>query len=128
MRSTRMKRIDDIVRQIVSEALLAKVQDPRIGIVTVTGVRVSPEFDIARVYVSVLGDDAAIRESLEGLRSAAPFLQSLLAKEIRVRRTPRLKFVYDDSIARSFRIDEALRGLEPAERSGNGGEDDEPVS
>jgi ribosome-binding factor A len=123
-----MKRIDDLVRQIVSEALLAKVQDPRIGIVTITGVRVSPEFDIARVYVSVLGDEAARLESLEGLRSAAPFLQSLLAKEIRVRRIPRLRFVYDDSIARSFRIDEALRGLDPAEHADNGEEGDEPVS
>jgi ribosome-binding factor A len=121
-----MKRIDDLVRQIVSEALLVKVQDPRIGIVTITGVRVSPEFDTAVVHVSVLGDEAARRESLEGLRSAAPFLQSLLAKEIRVRRIPRLKFVYDDSIARSFRIDAALRGSEPAERSGNE-EDDEAV-
>jgi ribosome-binding factor A len=124
-----MKRTDDLVRQIISEALLAKVQDPRIGIVTVTGVRVSPEFDTARVYVSVLGDEAARRASLDGLRSAAPFLQSLLGKEIRMRRVPRLKFVYDDSVARGFRIEEALRGLDSAEDCvrDDGGEGDEPV-
>jgi len=122
VRSTRMKRTDDVFRQVISEALLTKVQDPRIGIVTVISVRVSPEFDTARVFVSVLGDEEARRESLAGLRSAAPFLQSVLAREIRMRRVPRLKFIYDESVARGFRIDAALRGLGPD------GEGDEPDS
>ncbi len=112
MRSTRMRRTDDLVRKVVSEALLTTVQDPRIGMVTVTGVRVSPEFDTARVFVSILGDEDVRRESLDGLRSAAPFLQSQLAKAVRFRRIPRLKFIYDESVARGFRIDEVLRGLD----------------
>ena len=111
MRSTRMRRTDDLVRKVVSEALLTTVQDPRIGMVTVTRVRVSPEFDTAQVFVSVLGDEDVRRESLDGLRSAAPFLQSQLAKAVRFRRIPRLKFIYDESVARGYRIDEVLRSL-----------------
>jgi ribosome-binding factor A len=107
-----MRRTDDLVRKVVSEALLTTVQDPRIGMVTVTGVRVSPEFDTARVFVSILGDEDVRRESLDGLRSAAPFLQSQLAKAVRFRRIPRLKFIYDEPVARGFRIDEVLRGLD----------------
>jgi ribosome-binding factor A len=116
-----MKRTDDLVRRIISEALLTKVQDPRIGMVTVTDVEVSSEFDTARVFVSVLGDEDVRRESMTGLRSAAPFLPSQLAV-LRMRRIPRLKFIYDESVARGFRINEALRGLGPD------GEGDEPVS
>jgi len=113
MRSTRMRRTDDLVRRVISEALLTKVQDPRIGFVSVIGVRVSPEFDTARVYVSVLGGEEEREESLKGLRSAASFLQSELAREIRMRRVPRLRFLYDDSVDRGFRIDATLRDLEP---------------
>jgi len=125
VRSTRLKRTDDLLRKTISEALLTKVQDPRIGIVTVTGVRVSPEFDIARVYVSVYGDEAAREKSLAGLRSAASFLQSEVAKAVRMRRTPRLKFIYDDSVERGFRIDETLRGLESESVSNGEGRDPE---
>jgi ribosome-binding factor A len=96
---------------VISEILLTRVRDPRIGLVSVTGVRISPEYDTARVYVSVLGDEATREEALAGLRSAAAFIQSEIVKEVRLRRTPRLRFVYDDSIDRGFRIEETLRGL-----------------
>lgn len=112
MRSTRMKRTDDLVRRVISEALLTKVSDPRIGFVSVTGVRVSPEFDTARVYVSILGGEEERAETMKGLRSAASFLQSEVARSVRMRRTPRLRFLYDESVDRGFRIDETLRGLD----------------
>ncbi len=108
-----MKRTDDLLRRIISETLLSKVQDPRIGLVTVTRVQVSREFDTAKVWVSVYGNEEARAESLEGLRSAAPFLQQEISREIRLRRIPRLKFFYDDSLDRGFRIREALLGIEP---------------
>jgi ribosome-binding factor A len=107
-----MRRTDDLVRRIVSEAILTKLQDPRIGFVSVTGVRISKEFDTAKVYVSVLGDEAARKETLTGLRSAAPYLQSQLARGLRMRRIPRLRFIYDDSVDRGFRVDATLRDLE----------------
>jgi ribosome-binding factor A len=123
MRSTRMKRTDDLVRRVVSEAILTKLSDPRIGFVSVTGVRVSSEFDTAQVYVSVLGDEKAREETMRGLRSAASFLQSELAREIRMRRTPRLRFLYDDSVDRGFRVDAALRDLHEEERDDETGGD-----
>jgi len=115
MRSTRMRRTDDLVRRILSEALLTKVQDPRIGLVSVTRVRVSPEFDTAQVWFSVLGDEKVREETFAGLRSAASFLQSEIAHSIRLRRTPRLRFLYDDSLDRGFRVDAALRDLAAGE-------------
>lgn len=115
MRSTRMKRTDDLVLRVISEALLTKVADPRIGLVSVTGVRVSPEFDTAQVFVSVLGDETVRKETMRGLRSAASFLQAELARAIRMRRTPRLRFVYDDSLDRGLRVDATLRDLHEEE-------------
>ena len=113
MRSNRMKRMDDLIREIIGEALLTKVDDPRIGMVSVTKVEVSKEFDTAKVWVSVYGDEEVREQSLLGLRSAARFLQSEIAREARMRRTPRLRFIYDDSIERSFRIGKALSEVDP---------------
>jgi ribosome-binding factor A len=126
MRSTRMKRTDDLVRRVISEAILTKLSDPRIGFVSVTGVRVSPEFDTAQVYVSVLGDEKARAETMRGLRSAASFLQSQLAREIRMRRTPRLRFLYDGSLDRGFRVDATLKEIHDRENQDDadaGGDD-----
>ena len=111
MRSMHLKRTDDLVRKVISEALVTKVQDPRIGIVSVTSVRVSPEFDTARVFVSIYGDEDAREESLQGLRSAASFLQSELAREVRMRRIPKLRFIHDDSMDRGNRVEAVLRDL-----------------
>ncbi|MBZ0268505.1 30S ribosome-binding factor RbfA [bacterium] len=113
MRSTRLRRIDDQIRRVVSEALLSSVQDPRIGFVTVTSVEVSREFDTAKVYVSVLGTEEERQETLKGLRSAAPFLQSRIGKAMRLRRIPLLRFLYDDSLDRGLRVEAVLRGLRP---------------
>jgi ribosome-binding factor A len=112
MRSTRMRRTDDLVRKVLSETLLTKVQDPRIGMVSVTGVRISRELDTAKVWVTVLGDEAARAETMKGLRSAASFLQSEIARQVRMRKVPRLSFVYDDSLDEGMRIDAALRDVE----------------
>ncbi|MGQ0723004.1 MAG: 30S ribosome-binding factor RbfA [Candidatus Eiseniibacteriota bacterium] len=112
MRSTRMRRTDDLVRKVISEALLTKVQDPRIGMVSVTGVRISRELDTAKVWVTVLGDEAARTETMKGLRSAASFLQSEIARQVRMRKVPRLSFVYDDSLDEGMRISAALRDVE----------------
>ena len=111
MRSTRMRRTDDLVRRVLSEAILTKLQDPRIGFVSVTGVRISKEFDTAKVFVTIMGSEEEKQETLKGLRSAAPYLQSQLA-EIRMRRIPKLRFIYDDQVDRGMRVDAALRDLD----------------
>jgi ribosome-binding factor A len=107
MRSDRMRRVDQGVRQVLSDAL-AQVKDPRVGFVTITAVETSPDLRHATVYVSVLGDPGVRRRTLDGLRSAHGFLQRRVAAELHLKHTPTLEFAYDDSIDRGFRIDELL--------------------
>jgi ribosome-binding factor A len=104
----RMRRVDEAVREVLSDAIAKDLHDPRIGFVTVTGVKTSPDLRHARVYVSVLGDAPAREASLEGLRSAHGFLQSAIASQLTLKHTPTLTFEYDDSVDRGMRITELL--------------------
>jgi ribosome-binding factor A len=118
MRKTRLKRTDQLLREAVAELILTRVSDPRVGFVSVTGVQISPELDTARVYVTVLGDGASRESAMAGLKSAAPYLQAELGKRVRLRRMPRLRFVYDESLDRGLRIQSALRDVEEGESAG----------
>src|SRR5947209_14755226 len=104
MTDGRMRRVDEAVRQVLSDAIATDLQDPRVGFVTVTGVKTSPDLRHARVYVSVLGDESAREATLEGLRSAHGFLQGRVAAELRLKHTPTLDFEYDESVVRGMRI------------------------
>ena len=104
-----MRRVDEAVRSVLSEAIATELQDPRVGFVTVTGVQTSPDLRHARVYVSVLGDEPTREASLEGLRSAHGFLQGRVAQQLRLKHTPTLTFDYDESIERGMRITQLLR-------------------
>jgi ribosome-binding factor A len=110
MASDRMRRVDEAVRLVLGDALVKDVQDPRVGFVTVTAVKTSSDLRHARVYVSVLGDEAARAASLEGLRSAHGVLQRALASELRLKHTPTLTFEYDESVDRGMRITELIEG------------------
>jgi ribosome-binding factor A len=104
MADGRMRRVDEAVREVLSDAIAKDLQDPRVGFVTVTGVKTSPDLRHARVYVSVLGDEQVRLESLAGLRSAHGFLQGRVAAELRLKHTPMLEFDYDESVDRAMRI------------------------
>jgi ribosome-binding factor A len=108
MRGGRIRRVNEAMRAVLSDAIATDIKDPRVGFVTVTGVKTSPDLRHARVYVSVLGDDAVREGSLEGLRSAHGFLQHRLASELRLKHTPALTFDYDDTVDRGMRISEIL--------------------
>ena len=108
MGSDRMRRVDEAVRQVLSDAITRDISDPRVGFVTVTAVQTSADLRHARVYVSVLGADADREASLEGLRSAHGLLQRTVATELRLKHTPTLTFAYDDSIDRGMRITEII--------------------
>lgn len=108
MASERMRRVDEAVRAVLSDAVSQEVKDPRVGFVTVTGVKTSPDLRHARVFVSVLGDEAEREASLAGLRSAHGFLQQRVARELRLKHTPALEFAYDTSIDTGLRISELL--------------------
>jgi ribosome-binding factor A len=101
--SDRMRRVNEAVRQVLSEAL-PELKDPRIGFVTVTGVETSPDLRQARVFVSVLGSAKKRKQSLEGLAAAHGVLQSRLARELRIKRTPTLAFEYDPTVEEGVRM------------------------
>ena len=110
-----MRRVDEAIRQVIGDAVAGDLKDPRVGFVTVTDVRTSPDLSHARVYVSVLGSDGGPAEretTLEGLRSAHGFLQARIAGELHLKRTPTLEFSYDETTDRAMRVEELIDEIE----------------
>jgi ribosome-binding factor A len=105
----RMRRVDEAIRQVLADALAGDLADPRLGFVTLTDVRTSPDLRSARVFVSVLGDEEAREGSLAGLRSAHGVLQRRIGAELHLKRTPTLEFAYDPTTDQAMRVDELLR-------------------
>jgi ribosome-binding factor A len=103
-----MRRVDEAMRQVLGDALAQELKDPRVGFVTVTDVKTSPDLRHARVYVSVLGDAPTREATLEGLRSAHGFLQGRVAGELRLKRTPELRFELDDTAERAARLERLI--------------------
>jgi ribosome-binding factor A len=110
--SGRMRRVNESVRQVLAETL-PELKDPRIGLVTVTGVDTSPDLRHAVVYVSVLGSARKRKNTLVGLEAAHGVLQSRLARELRMKRTPQLTFEYDPSVERGVRMSRLIDELAP---------------
>lgn len=119
MHGTRMRRVDEAMRAVLSDAISKDLKDPRVGFVTVTGVKTSPDLRHARVYVSVLGDDEAREASIEGLRSAHGFLQHRIATELSLKHTPALVFEYDKSVDRGMRISQLIDSALGEEQGGS---------
>jgi ribosome-binding factor A len=107
-----MRRVNEAVREVLSETITAGLKDPRIGFVTVTAVDTSPDLRHARVFVSVLGDEKQRDESLAGLASSHGYLQARVASRLRLKHTPTLEFEYDPSAERVMRIGQLLREQE----------------
>ena len=97
--SIKNTRINSEVQRELSSLILREIKDPRIStMTTIVAVEVSPDLKMAKVYVSVLGDEEQKNETLKGLKSAASFLRTQLAKNINLRNTPELIFIMDESI------------------------------
>jgi ribosome-binding factor A len=107
-----MRRVNEALRQVLSEALL-ELKDPRIGFITVTGVETSPDLRSARVFVSVLGSERKREKSLAGLDAAHGVLQARVSRELRLKRTPLLAFEYDPSVAHGVRMSQLIDELAP---------------
>ena len=107
-----MRRVNESVRQVLADAL-PDLKDPRIGLVTVTGVDTAPDLRQATVYVSVLGSPRKRRATLAGLTAAHGLLQGRLARELRMKRTPQLTFEYDPSVERGVRMTQLIDELAP---------------
>jgi ribosome-binding factor A len=109
-----VRRVNEAIRKVLSEAL-PTLKDPRIGFVTVTGVRTTTDLAQATVFVSVLGSEEEQARTLEGLQSAHGVLQSQVARELGTRRTPVLTFEYDPAIERGVRLTKLIDDLAPAD-------------
>ena len=103
-----MRRVNEAIREILGDAITTDLKDPRIGFVTVTDVDTSPDLRAARVYVSVLGGEAEREATLAGLSSSHGVLQATIAREMRIKRTPKLSFHYDETPERGVRVSRLL--------------------
>jgi len=107
----RMRRVDEAVREVLSDAVAQDLKDPRVGFVTVTEVRTSSDLRHARVFVSVFGTPDEQAATLEGLRSAHGVLQARVARELRMKRTPALEFSLDDTAEKAARLEALIEDV-----------------
>ncbi len=114
MPSRRMERLAEAVKQEVSKIILFELKDPRVSFITVTKAEITPDLKRAKIYVSILGDDAIQKKTLIGLEHAKGFIQSAVGSRLQIRYTPLLTFCLDETIKKSAHIsrliDEAVKG------------------
>lgn len=103
-----MRRVNEVIREVVGATIAEDLQDPRIGFVTVTAVDTNADLRSAQVHVSVLGSEEEKEETLRALRSAHGVIQRAIAGQLHMKRTPTLTFAYDDSIERADRLNRLL--------------------
>lgn len=108
--SQRTERVQKVAKQVLGDAIRS-LKDPRVGFVTITSVRVSPDLRHARVAVSVLGDDEARKASLAGLASATPVLRAEMGRQMRMKYLPELVFELDEGADRAERIEQLLHQI-----------------
>ena len=108
----RMRRVDEAIHQVLAEGI-EQLKDPRIGFVTVTGVRTTSDLKQATVFVSVFGSERKRDRTMEGLEAAHGVLQGHIARRLRMKRTPQLTFEYDPSVERGVRMTKLIDELAP---------------
>ena len=115
MPSQRSQRVGESIQQEISALLLRGLKDPRIGFVTITGVEMTPDLHLARVFYTVIGDEAVRKANAAGLKSSIPFIRQQLGRQLRMKYVPDLIFQYDSSIEYGIRIESLLRDVLPTE-------------
>jgi ribosome-binding factor A len=110
--SERMRRVNEAIREVLSESI-GTLKDPRIGFVTITGVKTSRDLRQATVYVSVLGSARTRSATLDGLESSHGVLQAAVNRELHLKRTPQLRFEYDPTIEEGVRLTRLIDELDP---------------
>lgn len=115
MPSHRMPRLNDLIRDEISELLMHQTRDPRLQrMISVTGVETAPDLTSSKIFVSVLGTDEEAEETLKLMKRASSFFRRELAARLNLRRTPELDFRLDKSIAQGARINLLLREIQSA--------------
>ena len=123
--SVKNTRINSEVQKVLAETIRGEIKDPRIAPLTsVVAVEVSPDLKTCKAWISVLGDEAAQKETMAGLRSASGFIKSRLAKEINLRITPEVQFIMDQSIAYGVNMSHKIDMVMADQRAKKGEEED----
>src|SRR3989442_13513151 len=102
MKTHRLARVAEAIREVASETILYELQDPRVKLVTVTRAEVSGDLQHAKIYVSIMGTPKEQQLTLYGLRHASGFIQSKLARRLQTRFTPVIQFVVDKGVTHSI--------------------------
>lgn len=123
----RLKRIQDQIKQVLTEILETKVNDPRLDHVYVTDVTVDRELDFANIYISARGGQDQVDEILDGLEKASGFIRYTLSQEVKLRAMPKLRFYWDETPDRAERIEALLNDLRK-EREALGEDESDPIS
>ena len=112
MQGRRVDRIEEQLRIELSEIVEREIQDPRVHLVTMSRVKVTPDLGQARVFITVLGNAEERKKALQGLRSAANFVKRSLAKRLHhLRRIPDLIFEYDETVEKDMRLEQLLEQI-----------------
>ena len=109
--SHRTERVAEQIREEVSQILATEVADPRIGLVTVTRVKVTPDLSLARIYWTMMGDATERKQTIKALSRAAAYVRRLLSTRMTLRRSPEVQFVFDQSVAAQDRVEQILQEL-----------------
>lgn len=111
MTTSRAERVAGKVQRVLSEILSRRVKDPRLYLITVTNVKMSPDLKLAKIYFSTAGDSEKAKQAHQGFKTARGYIKRTLARELGLRYMPDLRFFYDDTFDTSSRIDELLKSL-----------------
>jgi len=103
--SSRSRRVAEQIQRELADLIQLDLKDPRVGMITLTGVDVTSDYSHAKIYFSLLGDQERLKQALEGLNSASGYLRSQVARRMKLRIMPALHFVHDPSIEEGMRID-----------------------
>jgi ribosome-binding factor A len=107
-----MRRVDEAIREVAADTITKQIKDPRVGFVTVTDVQTTPDLSSARIYVSIFDSPSGPDDSLEALNAAHGLVQSALAGQLRLKRTPTVQFVIDTTPATAARLEEILEAVD----------------
>lgn len=102
---SRAERVSIQIQQAITELLSKKIQDPRMEMATVSGVRMSPDLSLASVYITVFGDKKRVRDALEGFQRSKGYIKKSIAPKLGLRIMPELRFIHDDSFDEAARLD-----------------------
>ena len=108
----RPQKVADLVQRELSELIRLELRDPRVGMLTITSVDVSPDLSHAKVFITLL-DKAKLADTLQGLHRASGYLRSLLARRMKLYTTPELRFVYDESVERGDHLSRLIDSVVP---------------